>query len=68
MIECKNGKCMIKGSAKVLLSELASIAQAMKEAMGDDADELVPIAVAMGMSGLFERNEITEEEYYREMA
>lgn len=68
MIECKNGKCMIKGSAKVLLSELATIAQALKETMGEDADELVPIAVAMGMSGLFERNEITEEEYYREMA
>lgn len=68
MIECKNGKCMIKGSAKVLLSELATIAQALKETMGEDADELVPIAVALGMSGLFERNEITEEEYYREMA
>lgn len=68
MIECKNGKCMISGSAKVLLSELATISQALKEAMGEDADELVPLAVAMGMSGLFKGNEITEEEYYREMA
>ncbi len=68
MIECKNGKTMLSGSAGTLLSELASIAQAMKEAMGDDADELVPLAVAMGMSGLFKGNEITEEEYYREMA
>lgn len=68
MIESKNGKTMLSGSAGTLLSELASIAQAMKEAMGDDADELVPLAVAMGMSGLFKGNEITEEEYYREMA
>lgn len=68
MIESKNGKTMLSGSAGTLLSELAAIAQAMKEAMGDDADELIPMAVAMGMSGLFKGDEITEEEYYREMA
>lgn len=68
MIESKNGKTMLSGSAGTLLSELASIAQAMKEAMGEDADELIPMAVAMGMSGLFKGEEISKEEYYREMA
>ena len=68
MIESKNGKTMLSGSVATLLSELASIAQAMKEAIGDDADELIPMAVAMGMSGLFKGKEITEEEFYQEMA
>ena len=68
MIESKNGKTMLSGSAGTLLSELASIAQAMKEAMGDDADELIPMAVAMGMSGLFKGEEISKEEYFGEMS
>ncbi len=68
MIESKNGKTMLSGSAATLLSELASIAQAMKEAMGDDADELIPMAVAMGMSGLFKGEEISKEEYFGEMS
>lgn len=68
MIESKNGKTMLSGSAATLLSELAAIAQALKEAMGDDADELIPMAVAMGMSGLFKGEEISKEEYFGEMA
>lgn len=68
MIESKNGKTMLSGSAATLLSELASIAQAMKEAMGEDADELIPMAVAMGMSGLFKGEEISKEEYFEEMS
>lgn len=67
MIECKDGKTLIKGSAATLLSELASIAQALKEAMGDDAEEMIPVAVAMGMSGLFKGKEISREEYFGEM-
>lgn len=68
MIECKNGKCMMSGSKMELLGDLISIAQTAKKAFGDEADELVPMVVAAGMSGLFEGKEITEAEYFGEMA
>lgn len=68
MIECKNGKCMINGSAGTLLSELATITQALKRAMGDGSEDMISVAVALGVSEVFKGKQITDEEYYQEMS